>query len=419
MTGLKTRISDENDTMKVLFIHPNFPAQFRFLAAALGANPDNHVIYVTQNPRPEWHINGVAKAVFTADDKTVSDKPLSQALKTPLAMGEAVLNLCRKLKKSGFEPDVVYGHSGWGSSWFVKDVFPEARHLSYLEWYYNPDGADMRFDRRQPLTPERAANLRIKNTPILNDLTVCDLGVTPTKWQRDQFPELFHHKIVQLFDGVDTDVFKPNPEAKLKLPGLDLSDAPRIITYASRGMEPYRGFPQFMEALPYILAADTECHVVIVASERVCYGPPLAFGQSYKKLMLEKIRLSQSDRERVHFVGALPYGPYRQVLQASDVHIYLTRPFVLSWSMIEAMACGCLVVASDTEPVREVIIDGVNGFLVDFFTPTAIAERVLGVLNYPSFMTQIRANARQTILERYALKKVLPKHLEIIGNLKA
>ncbi len=408
--------------MNILFIHPNFPAQFRFLAAALGANPDNHVIYATQNPRPEWHINGVTKAVFNVnnkmDDKTVPGNPLLRALKTPLLIGKAVLKLCQKLKKSGFEPDIVYGHSGWGSAWFVKDVFPKARHLSYLEWYYNPDGADMRFDRHEPVTPERAANLRVKNAPILNDLAVCDLGVTPTQWQRDQFPELFHPKIVQLFDGVDTDVFKPNPDAKLKLPDLDLTDVPRIITYASRGMEPYRGFPQFIEALPYILAADIECHVVIVASERVCYGPPLPVGQSYKALMLEKIRLNRSDRARVHFVGTLPYGLYRQVLQASDVHIYLTRPFVLSWSMIEAMACGCLVVASDTEPVREVILDGVNGFLVDFFAPQAIAERVLGVLNYPSFMAPIKSNARKTVLERYALKKVLPKHLEIIGNLK-
>ncbi len=404
--------------MKILFIHPNFPAQFRHLAAVLGANPNNHVVYVTQNPRPEWHIIGVTKAVFNvndkADDKTVLHNPLLGALKTPLAMGEAVLNLCQKLKKDGFEPDVVYGHSGWGSAWFVKEVFPAARHLSYFEWYYDPDGADMRFDRRQPMTPQQAASFRLKNTPIINDLTVCDIGITPTKWQRDQFPELFHPKIVQLFDGVDTDMFKPDPEAKLKLPYLDLSDAPRIITYAARGMEPYRGFPQFMEALPYILAADTECHVVIVASERVCYGVPLPNGQSYKELMLEKIRFNSSAWSRVHFVGTLSYGPYRRVLQASDVHIYLTRPFVLSWSMIEAMACGCLVVASDTEPVKEVIQDGVNGFLVDFFTPQAIAERVLGVLNYPSFMTQIRANARQTVLERYALKKVLPKHLEII-----
>jgi len=405
--------------MKILFIHPNFPAQFRFLAAALGTNPDNHVIYATQNPRPEWHINGVTKAVFAVDDKKIPGNPLLQAIATQLLMGEAVLNLCQKLKKSGFEPDVVYAHSGWGSAWFVKDVFPKARHLSFLEWYYNPDGADMRFDRSQPVTPERAASFRLKNAPILNDLAVCDLGVTPTKWQRDQFPELFHPKIVQLFDGVDTDVFKPNPEGKLILPDLDLTDAPRIITYASRGMEPYRGFPQFMEALPYILAADAECHVVIVASERVCYGSPLPDGQSYKKLMLEKIRLDRSDRARVHFVGSLPYGPYRQILQASDVHIYLTRPFVLSWSMIEAMACGCLVVASDTEPVREVIQDGVNGFLADFWVPQALAERVLGVLNYPSFTTQIRENARLTVLERYALKKVLPKHLELIFNQKS
>jgi glycosyltransferase involved in cell wall biosynthesis len=179
-------------------------------------------------------------------------------------------------------------------------------------------------------------------------------------------------------------------------------------------MEPYRGFPQFIESLPHILKADKDCHVVIVASERVCYGRPLPEGKSYKDMMLEKVPL---DLSRVHFVGTLPYGEYKKVLQASSVHIYLTRPFVLSWSFLEAMACGCVIVASDTEPVREVIRDGVNGILTNFFSPKEIANKVVGALTYPSIIEEVKKKARETIERGYALKDLLPRHLKIIEQL--
>ena len=217
-----------------------------------------------------------------------------------------------------------------------------------------------------------------------------------------------------MHDGVDTDYFSPVPETGLVLPHLDLSGVKKIVTYASRGMEPYRGFPQFIESLPHVLEADRECHVVIAASERVCYGDPLPDGKSYKDLMLAKVPL---DFKRVHFVGALPYGQYRKVLQAPSVHVYLTRPFVLSWSLMEAMSCGCAVVGSNTEPVREVIRDGVNGVLADFFSPKDIAEKIIGTLTYPSFTKEMRQKARETILRRFSLKKLLPRHLGLMHHL--
>jgi glycosyltransferase involved in cell wall biosynthesis len=327
------------------------------------------------------------------------------------AKGDAPLNLCLKLKSHGFMPDVIYGHSGWGSTWFIKDVFPEARFMAYYEWYYNPEGADSLFGRNRPVSAAHAAELRMKNSVILNDLMFCDLGLSPTEWQRSQFPKSFQAKIVQLHDGVDTDYFRPNPDQKLGLPHLDLSGVDKIVTYVSRGMEPYRGFPQFIESLPHILKADKDCHVVIVASDRVCYGKPLPEGKTYKDIMLEKVHL---DLSRVHFVGTLPYGEYKKVLESSSVHVYLTRPFVLSWSLLEAMACGCVIVASDTEPVREVIRDGVNGILTDFFSPEDIANKVLGALTYPSFTEEIRKRARATIEQGYALKDLLPRHIKII-----
>jgi glycosyltransferase involved in cell wall biosynthesis len=192
---------------------------------------------------------------------------------------------------------------------------------------------------------------------------------------------------------------------------LDLSGVKKIVTYAARGMEPYRGFPQFMESLPYVLEGVRDCHVVIAASERICYGKPLPDGKSYKDMMLEKVPL---DLSRVHFVGSLPYGQYRKVLQASSVHVYLTRPFILSWSMLEAMSCGCVVVGSNTGPVQEVIKDGVNGILTEFLAPKDISAKIIGALTYPSFTKEIQKRARETIEKKYALKTLMPKHLDFI-----
>ncbi|MGH8000496.1 MAG: glycosyltransferase, partial [Brasilonema sp.] len=187
-----------------------------------------------------------------------------------------------------------------------------------------------------------------------------------------------------------------------------------LVTYVGRGMEPYRGFPQFIEAIAYVQERRPNCHVVIVGAERVCYGKSLPDGGSYKDLMLQKVPL---DLSRVHFTGSLPYGQYLQVIQASSVHVYLTRPFVLSWSMIEAMSTGCLVVGSDTAPVTEVIQDGENGLLVDFFSPKQIADRIDEVLDHPTRMAEIRDQARKTVLERYSLADLLPQHIQLVKDI--
>jgi glycosyltransferase involved in cell wall biosynthesis len=216
-----------------------------------------------------------------------------------------------------------------------------------------------------------------------------------------------------IHDGVDTEYFKPNPGAKLVLPNLDLSHVDELVTYVSRGMEPYRGFPEFIESVAYIQERRPNCHIVVVASERVCYGKPLPDGMTYKEYMLKKVPL---DLSRIHFVGSLPYGLYLKVIQASDVHIYLTRPFVLSWSMIESMSTGCLVIGSDTPPVAEVIQDGENGLLADFFSPKQIADRVDEVFAHPTRMAELRKKARETALERYSHQVLLPRHIQLIED---
>ena len=336
-------------------------------------------------------------------------------LENAVLQGQAVYRLAEQLKKERFIPDVVYGHSGWGPTLFIKDIFPKAELLCFFEWFYHAHGTDADFDPKEPLTADDEARIRIKNTPMLTDLYSCDRGLSPTYWQRQQFPPEFHNKITVRHDGVDTNYFHPKPGAKLVLQNknLDLSEVDEIVTYVARGMEPYRGFPQFMEAVSILLKKRPNCHVVIVGDDRVAYGRSLPEGESYKKLMLDTY---DYDLARLHFTGSLPYSQYLQVIQASSVHVYLTRPFVLSWSMLEVMSTGGLVLGSKTPPVEEVIEDGVNGLLVDFFAIDRIVERIEEVLDHPDKMANLRVKARETIQEKYDLSRLLPEHIDWIMN---
>jgi glycosyltransferase involved in cell wall biosynthesis len=399
--------------MRFLFFHNNFPAQYRHIIQELVKDSSNQVVFVTKVVEPQ--MPGVTKLVYAPSREShQSTHHYIQPLENAVLHGQAVFVMMEKLKKQGFVPDVMCGHSGWGPTLFLKDAFPQTPLLCYFEWFYNMAGSDMDFEPEAIKNIDDMARIRIKNSPILVDLYSCDQGLAPTYWQRSQFPQEYQDKISVMHDGVDTDFFVPNPGAKLVLPNLDLSGADEIVTYVARGMEPYRGFPQFMESLVYLQERRPNCHAVIVGSDRVCYGRNLPEGQTFKKLMLEKLSL---DMSRVHFTGSLPYGEYLKVIQASAVHVYLTYPFVLSWSMIEAMSTGCLVLGSDTAPVREAITDGENGLLVDFFNPQAVASRICEVLDHPDRMAALRIKARQTALARYDLKALLPQQIKMIKDL--
>jgi len=401
--------------MRILFLHPNFPAQFRHLAATLAQDSNNQVVYGTS--RKQGNIPGVTKVLFTPSRQVSPETHhYVRSLETAVLNGQAVYRVAQKLKDEGFVPDVVYGHSGWGPTLFVKDLFPQSKLLCYFEWFYRAQGSDCDFDPAMEFTIDDQLRVRVRNAPILLDLCSCDRGLTPTQWQQQQFPSEFQPKLKVLHDGIDTSFFKPNPGAKLAIPsiGLDLSHVDELVTYVARGMEPYRGFPQFMRSVAVIQKRRPHCHAVVVGEEGVFYGRNLPDGKTYKQMMLEE--LPQLDLSRLHFTGRLSYDEYLQVLQASSVHIYLTYPFVLSWSMLEALSTGCLILGSSTAPVQEVIRDGENGLLVDFFSPEAIADRVDQVLEASDRMATIRANARKTILQHYDLAKLLPEHLQWINT---
>ena len=410
--------SSEPKTKKILFLHPNFPAQFRHLATVLGKEPNYQVVFATK--RKEGQIPGVRKVIYEPSREV---RPQThhyvRTLENAVLQGQAMYRIGQELKKEGLLPDIVYGHSGWGPTLFIKDIFPQATLLCYFEWFYHAHGSDADFAPSEPLNADDEARIRLKNAPILIDLYSCARGLSPTNWQRQQFPPEYHRKITVLHDGIDTDYFQPKPGAKLVLPriNLELSRGDEIITYVARGMEPYRGFPQLIETVGILQKRRPNCQVVIVGENRVAYGKNLPDGKTYQELMLEKVPL---DLSRVHFTGLLPYQEYLQVLQASSVHIYLTYPFVLSWSMLEAMSTGCLLVASNTPPVKELIKDGYNGLLVDFFSPEKIAKRVEEALDNPTRMENICSNARETIVNNYNLRDLLTQHLEWVktGRIK-
>jgi len=400
--------------MNILFIHRTFPAQFEFLIKELAKNSQNTVTFITNNPQsPE--IEGIIKHIAEPERKVSNEgHPYLNAYEEAVICGQATANAALKLKEQGFKPDVIYGFSGWGSSMFIKDVFPDVPFLCYFEWYGKPEDSVFDFDGTT-LDEDAKAQIRCNNSHIMHNLISCDAGICPTNWQKSLFPKEFQDKIKVIHDGIDVEICKPDDTAKIFLEdkNIELSVNDEIITYGTRGMEPYRGFPQFMEAVEKLLKTRPNAHFIIAGSDVSCYSPKLKNG-TYKELMLEKFDI---DLKRVHFVGNLSFEQYIKILQISSVHVYLTYPYVLSWSILNAMATGCCVVASNTKPVIEVIKDNYNGLLVDFFNVEQLVEKIEYSLDNKTKMQKIRDNARQTIIDKYSLKDCLSKQINYIHSL--
>lgn len=320
------------------------------------------------------------------------------------------------LKKSGFVPDVMLAHNGWGELWYLKEVFPHSPLIGYFEFFYRLHGADVGFEPGPPLIFDVGPRIRTKNLGNLLALDAVDCGQCPTKWQKSLYPKEYLSKLHIVHEGIDTQLVTPDKSARFKVPHRDLELTPdsEVVTYVARNLEPYRGFPSFMRSLPAILSRRPQVHVLIVGGDEVSYGPKLPKGKSFRAQMLEELG-SNIDLARVHFLGKVPYSSFIKILQVSTVHIYLTYPFVLSWSMLEAMSAGCLVVGSLTPPVEEVIRDSDNGLLVDIHSPGDIAERVSAALADRASFAAIRVNARRTIIDEYDLRSIcLPAQLRLL-----
>lgn len=396
-----------------LFIHQNFPGQFVHIAPALAA-AGHRVVALGTTGR---NVPGV-QYIRYEPARPPGGAPVRGDLAAKLVRAEGCASAMLALKAQGLQPDVIVAHPGWGEALFCKDVWPPARLVVFAEFYYTVDGSDYAFDPEfQTDTPDARMRLRLKNTALLHALAAADAAYAPTHWQKSQVPPEFRHKVEVIFDGIDTQLVKPaaGVRVRLKRDNLELSRADEVITFVNRNLEPYRGFHSFMRALPDMLARRPRAHVLIVGRDGVSYGSRPKGGGSWKEAMLREVG-ANLPVDRVHFLGPLPYAQYLQVLQISTCHVYLTYPFVLSWSCLESMSAGNVVVASDTAPVREVMDDGRNGLLTGFFDAQAMAGRVAGVLAAPGDYARMSAEARATVQARYDLKSVcLPQLMRYIA----
>jgi len=404
--------------MKILFVHQNFPGQYKHLAVHYAQNPKHQVASLGERKadRPV-NIKGVRHHWY---DKPKGANPTThvylQGTEGAVRRGQAVVRTCLDMRKGGFVPDVICAHPGWGEALYLKEVFPEARLLNYYEFYYGARGSDLGFDPEFPLSFDDRFKVPTRNATHLLSLATADWGVSPTHWQREQFPPVWRATISVVHDGIDTRLVRPDPRAVLKLEKqkLELTRADEVITYVARNLEPYRGFHTFMRALPEILRRRPRAKVIVVGGDEVSYGRKASQGKTWREVLMAEVGAS-IDLKRVHFVGKLPYGTFLKMLQVSSAHVYLTVPFVLSWSLLEAMAAGCLIVASGTPPVREAMDDGVNGMLVDFLSPAQVAERIEEALVNHDQLQPLRARARQSVIDRYDLLSVcLPQQLALI-----
>lgn len=407
--------------MKILFIHQNLPAQFKHLILHCARNPSCEVAAIGEKKRILENVKRpIAGVKFYGYNfaPTPRDK-ISRDLWTTenaLRRGRAAAACLKQLRADGFIPDVVYGHPGWGEMLHVRDVFPNVRVINYCEFYFNREGQDYGFDPEFPDSDPDGFRIRTENMTQLVSLVGADAGISPTRWQRYRYPDLFRERISVIHDGIDLDIVKPDPIARIHLPqkSLTLTKADQVITYVSRNLEPYRGFHVFMRALPEIQRRLPRAHVLIVGGDDVSYGRP-SDGGTYRQKYIAEVG-PQLDMSRVHFLGRIPYSDYLRVLQISTAHVYLTYPFVLSWSMLEAMAAGAIVVGSKTAPVEEVIQDGQNGFLVDFSSQAELVASIARVCDSDARMDKIRHASMRTIRERFSLREqCLPRQLDILG----
>ncbi|MCX4221093.1 MULTISPECIES: glycosyltransferase family 4 protein [unclassified Pseudomonas] len=377
--------------MNLLIIHQNFPGQFRHVALealrrrlgviAIGRDTAPGIAGVRLfRYRPSRHMANGVHGYLHRYEEAVSD-------------GQQVQRILKRLSQAGFRPDVILAHPGWGETLFVKDVYPDVPLVHFCEYYYRAREADSGFDPEFPCAMDASSRLRVLNSMHLLNIEQCDAGIAPTQWQRSLFPKIYQSKIRVIHEGIVQFSESEKVESVTLPSGRVIKAGQSIVTYVARNLEPYRGFHSFMRSIPYIHEKCPSAQVVVIGGDGVSYGRmPIGY-PNWRSKMIAEVDI---DISNVHFVGKLPYQTYRSVLGLSKAHVYLTYPFVLSWSLLEAMASGCVVVGSNTAPVQEVVEDGVSGMLVDFFDAEEIASAVCRVITSPGEFDSMKEAARLT-----------------------
>ncbi|MDL2315905.1 glycosyltransferase family 4 protein [Desulfovibrio sp. OttesenSCG-928-A18] len=444
--------------MNILFIHQNFPGQYLHLVCHVRSQGGHNIAGLgeTQNIRNRGTLAGITTIGYP-QPQGAGERTHHYLAGTEAAVrrGQAVVRALLDLKKKGFTPDLVSLHPGWGEGLFVRDLFPKVPILMYCEYYFRARGADLGFDPEFPSARDAEFSIRVRNSAQLVSLTSANACISPTTWQASRYPDMLRERMRIIHDGIDTNFMCPDAEERLSLqpmqtpgesrvqgfperlpPGarglekvrksdstsrgdaISLGRGDKVLTYVARNLEPYRGFHIFMRSLPEIQRRHPDAQIMIVGRDGVSYSPRPEDGRTYKEQYLEELD-GKIDLSRVHFLGRIPYPALRALFRISSAHVYLTYPFVLSWSALEAMSCGALLVASDTDPVREVMQHEKNALLTDFFDHQALAESVDRALSEPRAFDALRRNARETVVDGYSLEKCLPKQYSLLMDLAA
>lgn len=399
-------------------MHQNFPGQFLHLAPAL-VERGHEVVALTDES------NTRRSTITTYRYRKPDPRPDPKIARLGTTFGEMTNRAHRVARaavvlrdKHGYVPDVIFGHGGWGETLFLREVWPGARLLLYAELYYAPRGLDVGFDPEfGRADDEKAFSVVARQGHQALMMAQADAALSPTEFQADTFPACFRDKITIIHDGIDTARLVPNPSASVTLPdGPTLRAGDEVLTFINRNLEPYRGYHSFMRALPAVMRARPRAQVVIVGGDDVSYGARPGDGKTWKDIFLDEVR-GQIDLSRVHFTGKVPYATFIGLMQVTRVHCYLTVPFVLSWSMLEAMSAGALVVGSRTAPVEELITDGENGWLADFFDTEDLADTLIESLTRWRELAPLRTAARAHIVENYDLHSIcLPRLIAFVED---
>ncbi|HVT88709.1 MAG TPA: glycosyltransferase [Tepidisphaeraceae bacterium] len=411
-----------------MYVHQNFPAQFGHIAHHLAQKLNWKCTFVTQVPGGIQ--NGIERIQYKlAGGANRNNHFCTRTFENNVWHCDAVFRAMKA--RPDIKPDLIVGHSGFGSTLFLRELYPDVPVVNFFEYYYHPHDPDSDMDFRKDLgweIPEiKYLRSRCRNAMILLDLNNCQVGYTPTGFQRSKFPREYQHKLQTIFDGVDRAVYHGHEEqlrptlanrTDRKLAGVDIPAGRRIITYCSRGFESMRGFDIFMRSAKLIYEQYPDVQFLVIGTERIAYGGDEGYtnGKSFKQWVLEK---DQYDLDKIRFVGRVNPFELGRILAATDLHIYLTVPFVLSWSMMDALSCGAVVLGSATSPVREMIREGENGLLADFFKPEEFAEQALRVLRDPDEFRPLGRAAEKMIAEQYSLDAVLPRMLQMYEDARS
>ena len=416
---------------EILFVHQNFPAQYLHLAPAMSKK--NH-INASSLSLNDLKSSGVKHHKYTIEaTSTPKINRLATEFETKMIRAEAAALKCFELKEGGYSPDLIIGHPGWGETFLLKEVWPNTKLLSYFEFYYNTKDSDVDFDLQEQVRPvlgfDLCSKLAARNSPFLSIFNLSEMMVCPTKFQKDTAPEEYKKLIKVVHDGIDTEKLRPMDKAFVELSNkninnlsskkIRLTKEDKIITFVNRNLEPYRGYHKFMRALPEIVEKNPDAYILIVGEDGVSYGASPPKGQTYKDIYYNEVKDSlPKGGGKILFLGRVEYRTLLALFAITTVHVYLTYPFVLSWSMLEAMSMGALVLGSKTAPVEEIIKHDKNGILVDFFDTKALAKNVNNILENPGDYEKLKSEGRKTIIDNYDLNNIcLPQQMKIIENL--